>query len=376
MATTRYPSEFTATPSTDYLEIKMIRRDYTSSTPNYTLEGDLPSGVPDTLILNVPQRITEAFSQKWANVTMGEVGPFLGGRSSNGLGSVAGPAGLGNTIKRMIENFLLKGAVENFAKLGASGLNENGILSATSGVVYNPNLEVLYDGPDFRRFNFQFSLFTKSEKDAQAIYSIVRFFQYSSVPITSGDQGFPGVAGGAAGALVDSAAVTAAEAVANTASQGVQDAINGVSPATKGNNANPLSNLTNLLDPATYANTVQTAIQGTANTIGSYLGAGVGTAVFSSGAESRFIKQPPFLLLTYKRGAELHPFIHPLMPCSLNSLDINYTPTGNYTVMDNYGKTSQATVVGVTITIGLTEVKAVYRGDLQNNYANRAPGVS
>lgn len=351
MATTRYPSDFTATPATDYLEIKMIRRDYSSTSPNYVL--DSPPGGSNTLYLNMPQKLGESQSQNWANAKLGEIGPFIGNRDST-----TGNNFFADIIKRLAENFVLGNAVNAFQKVGASGLNENGILSATSGIVYNPNLEVLYDGPDFRRFNYQFALFTKSEQDAKAINDVVRFFQYASVPST-GASSFDGNGGGGASGNRDGLRNTFLDA---TNINAAGDAVNTLYQFVTGN----------------AQGTAQAAINTAVNTLTGLAGAAAGGfgAIFNGA--NRFIKQPPFLLLTYRRGGQEHPFLYSPMPCALNSLNIDYTPTGNYTVMDNFGKTGLATVVGVVITLQLTEIKNVFAEDYQANMtvSRRAPGIN
>lgn len=355
--TVRYPSEFKGTPNTDYLEIKMIRRDY-STGENKFVKEEAANGV-DTIFLNIPQKVTESFSQNWSTASLGEMGPFLGRRNGTQSSGNANQM-VQNVIKRFIENAFLGSATEYASKLGASNLNENGILSATSGVVYNPNMEVLYDGPDFRRFNFQFSLFTKSEQDAEAIYNIVRFFQYASVPSTKGvvdNQALADV-------IFDNTVIEGVESVAQTTQTGLNDIVGKLTGKTTA------SGIT-----GTFSNTISSAadgiIKGIKGTAGGLL---AGSNQIFSG-NSRFIKQPPFLLLTYKRGANDHPFIRPLFPAAVTALDIDYTPTGSYTVMDNFGQSSVATVVGVNITVQLTEMKNIFKEDYENSFANRAPGV-
>ena len=70
---TRYPYDFAAdTPSVDYLKIEFCRRDYTQTDVVYKKEGDLTP-----IIINIPQKVTEAMSQNYANAQMGEVGRFF-----------------------------------------------------------------------------------------------------------------------------------------------------------------------------------------------------------------------------------------------------------------------------------------------------------
>ncbi len=174
----RYPNNFAQSgPATDYIKIQFIRRDYTSSQVTYKKDGF------NDIILNMPQKITENLSQNFANSGLGELGILdaFGNRQAMEGGPFA------NIAKRLVENFALNKTVEIAGRLGASQLSENGVLSGVSGIVFNPNLEVLYEGPTFRKFNFQFAMFTKSKEDAMAIKGIVDTFRQASLPRTSGD---------------------------------------------------------------------------------------------------------------------------------------------------------------------------------------------
>jgi len=359
MSIVRYPSEFQSTPNTDYIQIEKIIREYTE-----TSRSGVPPGVatynqsgvnqykvvgdPNTLIMNMPQKVGEQIAQNWRNSTLGPEGSnVLMGR----IGVTGGPNPTvkamqfgGNIIRRMIENSLLETATTALGKVGASNINENSILSATSGIIYNPMMEVLYDGPEFRTFNFQFVLFAKSEKDAAAIKKIVRFFQTASVPSYTANTELN--SSNLAGVLASSVVVkTATDAAADIG-------------AAAGNilaGKDPTGALTGLATKA----------------IGNF---GKGAAIFGIGTPlafnqdtSRFIKQPPLLRITYKRGTNQHPYILPLKPCAINNMSIDYTPTGNYTVLDNFGNETVATVVATNITLGLIEVKTVFKEDYYNN---------
>lgn len=336
MAAVRYPSDFTAdSPGTDYLELKFIRRDYESDEVKFEMAKGLDT---NTIILNIPQKVTESHSQNFAMARKGELGnPDIFGRAG----------GVGATLRaaqRLGEGYGLNLATEVMTKLGASQLTDNGILSATGGVVYNPHLEVLYDGPDFRRFNFQFALFTKSKNDAKNIKKIVDTLRKASLPRAGGEP--DASTGQLAGVFTD---VVQAEGVALAAS-------------TLGNFiANKLS-----LTPSTggISNLISVA-GGTAVTVGTNSG-----TLFSG--DSRFITQPPFVLITYKRGADNHPFIQPLLPASIDQISFDFTPTGNYTTLANFDATDEATTIGVTITMQVTEVTNLFSDVL---FTKRAPGV-
>ena len=318
----RYPKEFTASDTgnhVDYMVFSAVRKDYTGSTTTndgFAVDSNFP-GDANKVVLYMPQKITENYSQGWTNNTLGpEVGRLLSTDKDkfSGLG--------GQMVRRLIEEYAMNQAIEGAGKLGASSLTANAILSASGGIIYNPMMEVLYDGPDFRRFNYEFTLFAKSEDDAKEIYKIVNFFRYCSVP-SSGN----GVSSNVGGAVAQLGAVNAVTS-AVSATTGTQLANAG----TQG--------LTSLLS-------------GAAASVGGFFG-----------GDNRFIKQPAFIQVDYKRNSNKHPFILSPKPCALQSLNIDFTPTGSYTMLDNTGTAKVATVVATTISFSLTEIKALYSEDL------------
>ena len=347
MATQRYPADFGENgPSVDYLQMQFIRRDYSASGVKYTEES---IGGTNRIFINIPQKVTEAISQQFNQTALGEVGGFLAGKSN------AGQA-VADSIRRTAENFLLNKSVDLANRLGATSLSAAGLLSASSGVVFNPNLEVLYEGPDFRRFNFQFNLFTKSKQDAEAIYNIVETLRFASLPTTNGQVN----RGSLTDVFADTAAVEGTIGVGNALVQAGAGAIQGKLSSASTAGAGALNNF------------LQNGLGGLLNAAGSGAGA-LTTAsggIFNSG--TRFITQPPFILLTYMRGADKHPFIKPLLPCAIDQISFDFTPTGNYTTVGDFNGKEVATTVGVTITMQLTEVTNLFADKL---FSDRAPGV-
>ena len=344
MATQRYPADFAVNgPSVDYIEMQFIRRNYGDSEVKYKTVDDLGK-----ILINVPQKVTEAISQQFNQSALGELGRFLAGRS-NAAGAV------GDALRRTAENFLLDKSTEVANRLGATNLSASGLLSATTGVVFNPNLEVLYEGPDFRTFNFQFNLFTKSREDAQAIYNIVETLRLASLPTAGGKIDSKALAD----TFLDTAAIQGTIAGVNLAGEGLKGAIEGKLNPDKtllgGAGSGLLNGLGGFLSPGATA-----------------AGAGLtaGEVLFNSG--NRFITQPPFILLRYMRGADEHPFIRPLLPAAINQINFDFTPTGNYTTVGEFNADPKATTVGVTITMQLTEVTNLFADKLFND---RAPGV-
>ena len=342
-----YPSEFQANAETDYLMMSFVRRDYTKDAKG---SAKYKGTGYDDIVLNMPQKITERISQNYQNAALGEMAIFDAFGNRQNMEAKFG-GGLGSMLARSIENSLLDAVTKLSNKMGASGLSANGVLSGSSGIVFNPNLEVLYEGPDFRTFNFQFALATKNQKDAKSIKAIVDTLKRASLPTRDGK--LPNNAG--LGELIFNTSMANA---ATALGQGAFQA-GGAFVASK-------------LDPSKSGNLAKAAIYGSKGILGAVgqsLGAAGTGSLFFTGT-NRFITQPPFLLLRYMRGADPHPFIQPLMPAAINQVSFDYTPTGNYTVLSNFasakGKT-EATTIGVTITLQLTEVTNIYSDDFNDD---------
>lgn len=78
-----------------------------------------------------------------------------------------------NTVNTEGENF--KNSI--LTKLAESAVGTQGLLSRLTGAVFNPNLELLFQGPDLRTFNFNFNLSPRNETEAAQVKAIINFFK-------------------------------------------------------------------------------------------------------------------------------------------------------------------------------------------------------
>ena len=60
-----------------------------------------------------------------------------------------------------------------------------GLIKRTKGATINPNLELLFNEPTLRPFSFTFKLSARSQKEAEEIVKIIRFFKQGMAPIRS-----------------------------------------------------------------------------------------------------------------------------------------------------------------------------------------------
>lgn len=87
----------------------------------------------------------------------------------------------GGTAARAVQQQILNAktgtqeGLKVFLAQQAAGVQ--GLLSRTTGAVLNPNLELLFRGPQLRPFSFTFTLSPRSEEEAKQVRSIIYFFK-------------------------------------------------------------------------------------------------------------------------------------------------------------------------------------------------------
>ena len=77
------------------------------------------------------------------------------------------------------------GAVGNAFAAAAAGVETQALLARTTGMVMNPNMELLFKGPTLRPFSFKFQLAPRGQTEADNIIQIIRFFKQGGAPIRS-----------------------------------------------------------------------------------------------------------------------------------------------------------------------------------------------
>ena len=140
------------------------------------------------VILPIPGGIKDENGAEWGP---GEMNAFqiLGSDLARSMTGASGDS-VDQTIQNMKDTIgnnspeLQKALEEGFASK-AVGQGFGGLLSRTRGAVFNPNLELLFNKPTLRPFDFTFDLAARSKDEADMIVRIIRFFKQGSAPIRS-----------------------------------------------------------------------------------------------------------------------------------------------------------------------------------------------
>jgi hypothetical protein len=138
-----------------------------------TVTLPIPGGISDGNLVDWGSQSMNALQIEAAKIALETING--GGKE----GADAATKGLENFKKNIgdarlgLSNYFAESAVGNTGQL----------LARTQGAVTNPNMELLFNGPQLRPFNFTFKLSPRSKKESESIRSIIRFFKQGMSPI-------------------------------------------------------------------------------------------------------------------------------------------------------------------------------------------------
>ena len=140
-----------------------------------------------TVVLPIPAGISDMNACSWQG---GDLDALKGAAAAaamsgitQGLGAMAGAIGKG--FEDAIKDPKVKSAVATGFAAAAAGGDGAALLARTEGIVINPNMELLFNGPTLRPFSFTFKMSARSKKEAEEIIKILNFFKRGMSPIKS-----------------------------------------------------------------------------------------------------------------------------------------------------------------------------------------------
>jgi len=133
--------------------------------------------------LPIQPSITDSNNVDWSGTSLNAFEAAAFGKSLGlmGEGNVTQAAGrIFNEVKEAAK--LLAGGNNPVAQtlkvlLAQEAVGIQGVLSRATGAVLNPNLELLFNGPMLRPFNFTFRLSPRDKPEADEVRKIIRFFK-------------------------------------------------------------------------------------------------------------------------------------------------------------------------------------------------------
>ena len=229
----RYPLE-ALTETTDYLQFTIVEYQPTKQVSGGSLVGQPgsrrigPQGTKDkaknnlgSIILQMPSNIQDGnavdYGESKMNTLMGAAAGVIGAGIEGGSEIISGMLGKDKAgveaakgkMSQQMKNAIgtdasVMDAASDFvsakatsAALGALGANVSAaqLLARQTGQIFNPNMELLFNGPALRSFNFSFKMTPRSPEEAQECKNIIRSFKSNMAPKTknTGSLGGSGV---------------------------------------------------------------------------------------------------------------------------------------------------------------------------------------
>ena len=218
----RYPLE-ALTESTDYLQFTIVEYQSVKERGSGSLVGTPgsrrigPQGTRDkatkilgSIILQMPSNIQDGnavdYGESKMNTLMGDDAGVIGSGIEGGgealsamiKGDKEGTQAATNKMSKEMKGAVgtdagIMDAASDFvtakatsAAIGALGGNVSAsqLLARQTGQIFNPNMELLFNGPTLRNFNFSFKMTPRSPEEALEVKNIIRMFKLNMAPKT------------------------------------------------------------------------------------------------------------------------------------------------------------------------------------------------
>lgn len=155
------------------------------------------------IYLPIPQNIQDTTSVTWGEDSLDPLSAF---GLSFGADALKDPGGavrkyfelgkdkLGQLAQEGSARDALMAAIagQAFGALGGN-VSVSGLVARATGQVFNPNMELLFQGVNIRSFSFTFNFVARSARESQEIKNIIRTFKKSMTPSNSANNGNKGV---------------------------------------------------------------------------------------------------------------------------------------------------------------------------------------
>ena len=171
----------------DFLKFDMLKyepRDFDDKSFSFKKRTDTNKRTIGTVILPIPGGIQDGVGVRFGDSRMT---PLDMAKANIALttvseGFTAGISEAGRAAQNVAGAFgdNKKALAAVIAGMAAGGQD---LLTRTTGAIANPNMELLFNGPELRTFSFQFLLAPRSQEEAKTLIQILRFFKQGMSPI-------------------------------------------------------------------------------------------------------------------------------------------------------------------------------------------------
>ena len=130
------------------------------------------------ILLPIPKQLNDQTVMVWSPISLTETAAAVAGAAAGAaIGSVAGPVGgIAGALAGAFTGSQLAGGV-------VQGINT---VSPLTGGTVNPFLYMLFKQPDFKEFQFRWTLAPNTPEETNTLATIIKFFKFHMLPEISG----------------------------------------------------------------------------------------------------------------------------------------------------------------------------------------------
>ena len=191
----RYPRQSLEQFGYDYIQIKAF--DYVASgleagdkkKTGFTGPNKRFIRSYETIQLPMQPQLSEATSVNWGNDTLNELQRMGANAASDAMTNIAsGQFGKAATdaMQKLGDMGKLAKGKESTAAIKAffagQAVGANNLIARSTGQVINPNLELLFTGPNLRSFSFNFTLTPRDPEEAKIVRRMIRAMKRNMTP--------------------------------------------------------------------------------------------------------------------------------------------------------------------------------------------------
>lgn len=138
--------------------------------------------IKGSVTLPIQSGITDSNSVDWSGATLNAIQARGAAAGMQLIGSENGAQLANNAadlLGKIVQEITSKGLYQDAFKVyfAQEAVSTQNLLSRATGATLNPNLELLFNGPSLRPFNFTFRLSPRDEPEARRVRKIIRFFK-------------------------------------------------------------------------------------------------------------------------------------------------------------------------------------------------------
>jgi hypothetical protein len=150
------------------------------------LANELTNRYPDVnkalIFLPMPMDVTTSYNASWSGQNLNSIEYAIRNSSKGSIKS-------DKDITKFLARNLVAGVTEGGIAAVTSAMNVSrarGAIKAT-GKVWNPYVELMYDSPNLRTFNYDWTFSPKNPKESQALNQIIHVLKKAMHPIVKGN---------------------------------------------------------------------------------------------------------------------------------------------------------------------------------------------